>query len=260
MSNNSMNNNNEMLTFGGHLEVLRKMLLRIIAIIGSIAIAVFLFKETVFQILFAPSRWDFATFKWIEKLCNLIGMDFQFNEYHIELIATELSSQFMTHLTTSIYIAMLCVSPYILFELFRFISPALYEHEKKYSIRVALIILILFFIGVLLSYFVIFPISFRFLGTYQVSDIVKSTITLNSYFSTFVSLTLVMGIVFQLPVLTFFLSKMGIINSSMMKKYRKHAFMLILILAALITPPDVFTQILVTLPLYSLYEVSIMVA
>lgn len=260
MSNNSMENNNEMLTFGGHLEVLRKMLFRIIAITACIAIAVFFFKDEVFLILFAPSRWDFFTFRVIENICRLTGIDFQFKEYHIELIATELSSQFMTHLTTSIYIALLGVSPYILYELFRFVSPALYENEKKYSAQVAIIILLLFFVGVLLSYFVIFPISFRFLGTYQVSDVVKSTITLSSYISTFVSLTLVMGIVFQLPVITFFLSKMGAISSEMMKEYRKYAFMIILILSAIITPPDVFTQILVTLPLYLLYEISTHVA
>lgn len=119
-----------MLTFGGHLEVLRKMLLRIIAFTGCVAIAVFLFKETVFQILFAPSRWDFATFKWIKKLCDFIGANFSFNEYHIELIATELSSQFMTHLTTSIYIAMLCISPYILFE-FSDLYPLHYMNMKR---------------------------------------------------------------------------------------------------------------------------------
>ena len=110
-----------------------------------------------------------------------------------------------------------------------------------------------------MNYYVIFPISFRFLGTYQVSEVVRSTITLSSYISSFATLTLVMGLVFQLPVITFFLAKMGIIDSGLMKNYRRHAFMLILVVAAIITPPDVFTQILVTLPLYILYEVSIRV-
>ena len=251
--------NQNMLTFGGHLEVLRKMLFRILLLTLCFSIAVFCFKEQAFEILFAPSKWNFVTFDYIERFCALISVNFEFQEYNIDLIATELSSQFMTHLTTSIYIGLLCASPYIMYELFRFISPALYEDEKKYSVKVVLIVYALFILGVLMSYFVIFPISFRFLGTYQVDEIVKNTITLNSYISTFTTLTLMMGVIFQLPVMAFFLAKLGVINSQIMKAYRRHAFMLILIVASIITPPDIFTLILVALPLYFLYEVSIKV-
>lgn len=248
-----------MLTFGEHLEVLRKMLFRILALTVCIATLVFCFKDETFRLLFAPTEWNFTTFRGIEQLCVLLGWDFHFEEYHIELIATELSSQFMTHLTTSIYLGLLGASPYIMYELFRFVSPALYEDERKYSVQVVLIVYLLFLVGVLMSYYVIFPISFRFLGTYQVADVVKSTITLNSYISTFTTLTIVMGLVFQLPVITFFLAKMGILHAEFMKTYRRHAFMLILILSAIITPPDIFTLILVSVPLYLLYEVSIKV-
>ena len=254
-----MGKNDNLLTFGEHLEVLRKMLFRILALTVCIAAIVFCCKDETFRLLLAPCEWNFVTFRRIEQLCALLGWGFHFEEYHIELIATELSSQFMTHLTTSLYLGLLGSSPYIMYELFRFVSPALYENERKYSVQVVLTIYLLFIIGVLMSYYVIFPISFRFLGTYQVSEIVRSTITLSSYISSFTTLTLVMGLVFQLPVITFFLAKMGIIDSGLMKNYRRHAFMLILVVAAIITPPDVFTQILVTLPLYILYEVSIRV-
>ena len=154
-----------------------------------------------------------------------MGIDFRFDEFHVQMIATDLSSQFMTHITTAVYLGLLGTSPYILYELFRFVSPALYDNERKYSVQVAAVIYVLFLLGVLMSYFVLFPISFRFLGTYSVSAKVVSNITLDSYISTFVSLTLVMGVVFQLSVIAFFVGKMGV----------------------------------VTIPLYLLYEVSISV-
>ena len=207
----------------------------------------------------APSEWDFCTYRWLETTMQAIGIDFRFEEFHVDMIATDLSSQFMTHITTAVYLGLLGASPYILYELFRFISPALYENERKYSVQVAVIIYVLFLLGVLMSYFVLFPISFRFLGTYSVSAKVVSNITLDSYISTFVSLTLVMGVVFQLPVVAFFLGKLGVVSSWMLSKYRKHALIVIMLVAAIITPPDLMTLILVTIPLYLLYEISIRV-
>jgi len=208
--------NDELLTFGGHLEVFRQMLFRILAVAGSIAVVVFGFKETTWEVLLAPSEWDFCTYQWLETAMQCIGVDFCFEKFHVNLIATDLSSQFMTHITTAVYLGLLGASPYILYELFRFISPALYENERKYSVQVAGIIYVLFLLGVLMSYFVLFPISFRFLGTYSVSAKVVSNITLDSYISTFISLTLVMGVVFQLPVIAFFLGKLGIATSDML--------------------------------------------
>lgn len=252
-------NDGNLLTFGGHLEVFRQMLFRILGVAGVIAAVVFCFKDITWQLLLAPSEWDFCTYRWLETVMQSIGIDFHFNEFHVEMIATDLSSQFVTHITTAVYLGLLGASPYILYELFRFISPALYENEKKYSVQVAGIIYMLFLLGVLMSYFVLFPISFRFLGTYSVSAKVVSNITLDSYISTFVSLTLVMGLVFQLPVIAFFLGKLEFVTSEMLSRYRKHAFLVIMLVAAIITPPDLMTLILVTIPLYLLYEFSIRV-
>ena len=249
--------NGNLMTFGGHLEVLRQMLFRILGVAGMFAVVIFCFKDITWQVLMAPSEWDFFTYRQIEQAMQAFGIDFHFDEFHVEMIATDLSSQFMTHITTSIYLGVLGASPYLLYELFRFISPALYENERKYSVQVAGIIYMLFILGVLMSYFVLFPISFRFLGTYSVSEKVVSNITLDSYISTFTSLTLVMGLVFQLPVIAFFLGKLGFVSSKILSSYRKHSFIIIMIVAAIITPPDLMTLILVTMPLYLLYEVSI---
>jgi len=257
--NKKIEEDSNLLTFGGHLEVFRQMLFRILGVAGIVAVVVFCFKDVTWSILMAPSEWDFCTYRWLETAMQAIGIDFYFEEFHVDMIATDLSSQFMTHITTAIYLGLLGASPYILYELFRFISPALYENERKYSVQVAVIIYVLFLLGVLMSYFVLFPISFRFLGTYSVSAKVVSNITLDSYISTFVSLTLVMGVVFQLPVIAFFLGKIGVITSAMLAKYRKHSFVVIMLVAAIITPPDLMTLILVTIPLYLLYEVSIRV-
>ena len=235
------------------------MLFRILGVAGVVAAVVFCFKDTTWQLLLAPSEWDFCTYRWLETAMQTVGIDFHFEEFHVDMIATDLSSQFMTHISTAVYLGILGASPYILYELFRFISPALYENERKYSVQVAGIIYALFILGVLMSYFVLFPISFRFLGTYSVSAKVVSNITLDSYVSTFVSLTLVMGLVFQLPVIAFFVGKLGFVTSDMLLHYRKHALIVIMLVAAIITPPDLMTLILVTIPLYLLYEVSIRV-
>lgn len=248
-----------LMTFGGHLEVLRRMLFRIIAVVMVLAVAIFCFKDKTFELLLAPSQWDFVTYRYIEKFLHRLGSDFTFSEYHINLIATELSSQFMTHVTTALYLGLLGASPYVFVELFRFITPALYENEKKYSVQVAVTMYLLFILGVLMSYFILFPISFRFLGTYSVSNIVESNITLKSYIATFTTLSLVMGLVFQLPVIAFFLGKLEVVSSEMLKLYRKYAFLVIMVIAAIITPPDLMTLVLVTIPLYLLYEVSILV-
>ena len=249
----------EMLSFGGHLEVLRRMLFRIIIVVVGLGIVIFCFKQETFEIILAPHNSDFCTFSFIEKLLKDLGWNFHFREYDIPLISTELSAQFMTHITVSCILAVLLASPYIVFELFRFISPALYESEKKYSYLVAGIIYFLFILGLLMSYFVLMPISFQFLATYQVNENITNTITLDSYISTFITLTFMMGVVFQLPVFVYVLGRMGFITADVMRKYRAYAFVLIMVIAAVITPPDLFTLVLVTIPIYGLYEVSIWV-
>lgn len=248
-----------MLTFEGHLEILRKMLFRIIAVVTVMACVIFCFKEETFKILLAPKESNFVTFSIIEHLLNCIGISFHFQEYDIPLINTELSSQFMTHITVSCIIAVLLTSPYIVMELFRFISPALYESEKKYSWIMACVVYLLFILGLLMSYFILFPVSFQFLGNYQVDSRITNTITLDSYVTTFTTLTFMMGVVFQLPVIAFILGKMGFVSASLFKKYRPYALIIIMIIAAIITPPDLFTLILVTVPIYGLYEVSIII-
>lgn len=247
------------MTFGGHLEVLRKILIRIAFIIILLAAVIFAFKDITFTALLAPSECDFVTYRWIEHLCRNFNPEFQFSEFHIYLIATDLSSQFMTHISTSLYLAMLGASPFTLFELFRFISPALLENERKYSIRIVIVIYLLFVLGLMMSYYILFPISFRFLSTYSVAEKVHSTITLDSYIYTFITLTLLLGLAFQLPVITFLLAKMHLIRSDFLIKYRSHAFIIICFVAAIITPPDILTLILVAIPLYLLYEISIKV-
>ena len=153
---------------------------------------------------------------------------------------------------------MLCASPYILYQLFRFVSPALYTNEREYAVKVAGGGYLLFIIGVLVSYFLVFPLTFRFLGTYQVSGEVENMITLQSYISTLMMMCLAMGIVFEIPILSWLFAKLGFITSDFMRHYRRHAIVIILIIAAVITPTsDIFTLSLVALPMWLLYEISI---
>lgn len=247
----------ELLTFGGHLEVLRRMFLRVIAAVLAIAVLVFCFKDETFELLLAPAKGDFCLYEWVENISSFIGVNFTFDDFSIQLISTELSAQFMMHVTSSIYLALLLASPYMLFELFAFIAPALYENEKRYAVITVVLVYLLFVFGVLLSYFVLFPVSFRFLATYQVASTVENTITLSSYISTFTTLTLVMGLVFQMPIISFFLAKTGLVTSNALSDYRRHAILAITVLSAVITPPDLLTCILVMGPLYLLYECSI---
>jgi len=255
---NKKSSSSGLLTFGGHLEVMRKMLFRIITLCLIFAILIFSFKKETFDILLAPKSSNFVTFKWIADILSGLGMDFQFSDYNITLINTELTSQFMTHLSTSFILAALLTSPYIVFELFKFISPALYDSERRYSVLVASIIYGLFIFGLLMSYYILFPISFRFLATYQVDPEVVNAISLDSYISTFTNLSFLMGIVFEMPVIVYVLGKIGFIDRNTLKHYRAYSLIAIMIISAIITPPDLFTLILVTVPLYGLYELSIL--
>lgn len=246
-----------LLSFGGHLEVIRQMLFRVLGVALVFSCFIFCFKSQTFDIILSPSDSSFVTYRLVESLMQKVDKSFYFEPFDVELIATDLSSQFVTHLTTSIYLGLLCASPFIMYELFRFITPALLENERKYSTKIMASVYALFIIGVLMSYYILFPISFRFLGTYSVADKVHTMITLDSYISTFVSLTLLLGLVFQLPVIAFILAKMGILNATQMSKYRRHALLIIMLIAAIITPPDIMTLILVSFPLYILFEISI---
>ena len=248
-----------LMTMGEHLEVLRRMLFRIAIAVVAIGVAVFCCKQWTFNMLLAPGNSDFVTYTAIERLCAWMGWDYHFESFRLTLINTELSSQFMTHLTTSIYLGLLGASPLVMVELLRFVMPALYDNERRYSYAVATAVYGLFVAGVLMSYYVLFPFACRFLGTYQVDESVVNQINIGSYISTFTTLTFMMGIVFQIPVIAFLLAKMGVIDAELMKHYRRHAGLLIMIVAAVITPPDLMTLMLVAVPMYGLYEVSVII-
>ncbi len=248
------------MTFWDHLDELRKVLFRIAVAIGVIAVIAFVNKETLFDILVAPHRSDFITYRALCKLAAYL----QFpalcpGDFHVDLINTQLASQLIVHMSAAFYVGLVLASPYIIYQLFGFIKPALYENERKYSTRTIVAAFVLFFCGLLLNYYAIFPLSFRFLGTYQVSEFVENKITLSSYISSFTTLSIAMGAVFEIPILAFFLAKTGLVHTHHLKKYRRHAFIAILIISAILTPADLFSMFLLAVPMYMLYELSIFV-
>lgn len=249
------------MSFWDHLDELRRVLMRIIMVVVAIGLAVFIFKDEVFEAVLAPSKGNFITYRWINHLLELLGWDSMLiPDTDLTMINTQLAAQFMTHITVSMTIGLLVAAPYVVYELFGFVKPALYENERRYSNRIMVAVVALFFLGVVMNYFVIFPVSVKFLGTYQVNEGVVNTIALSSYISTFTTLSLMMGLVFEIPVLAYFLARAGLVSGDLLARYRRHAFVIIMVVAALITPPDAFTLALMTIPLYSLYEISILIA
>ena len=238
------------LTFWDHLDELRKVIFRILVAIVLFAILAFIGKKPLFDIILAPHRPDFILYRWLDQLARVLSMpSFLVDDFHVDLISTQLTSQFVIHMTTSIYTAILITSPYIIYQLFRFVSPALYDHEKKYSSKVIVSSFLLFFTGVLINYLIIFPLSFRFLSTYQVSEEVTNIITISSYMGTFIMLSLMMGIMFEIPILCWLFGKLGWITAPFMRRYRRHAVIIILTIAAIITPTtDIFTLLIVFIP------------
>ena len=249
------------LTFWEHLDELKVVIFKVLVAVISGFVVAFICKETVFDIILAPNNSSFTTYTLCNKLAALLHLDPFFDgNMHIQMISTELTSQFMIHMKVALYIGILIVSPYIVYQLFGYISPALYESEKKYSSNVITSAFLLFAIGVLVSYYIIFPFSFHFLAGYQVNEEVINTITLNSYVDTFILLSLLMGIMFEIPIIAWFLGKLGVLSHNVLKKFRKHALVVILIIAAIITPTsDIFTLLLVSIPIYMLYEISILI-
>lgn len=243
-------------SFWEHLDDLRACLIKVVLVVLVLGIAAFLFKEELFAVILGPQNERFITYRLLDKIGSIWGVAAA--PFSVELINTGLARQFTTHMTAAIYAAVLCASPYILYQLFRFVSPALYVNEKKYVVRAVSYSYLLFMGGVLLSYFLIFPLTFRFLGTYQVSPEVANLITLQSYMDTLMTITLMMGVLFEIPILCWLFARLGILTEAFMRKYRRHAIVVILIVAAIITPTaDVFTLTIVSLPIYLLYEGSI---
>ena len=237
------------LTFWDHLDVLRSSLIRMGVVVVVFAVVAFCLKESLFSIVLAPRSSDFVTYR-------LLGVE----PFSIHLMNTGLTEQFMIHMRTAIYAGLLVASPYVLYELFRFVSPGLYQNERRYALWIVGAAYLMFIVGTLTNYFVVFPLTVRFLGTYQVSPDVANMLTLQSYIDTLLGMSLVMGVVFELPVVCGLLGRMGLITNHMMAEYRRHAIVAILIVAAIITPTtDVFTLFVVALPIYLLYELSIQI-
>lgn len=240
---------NEPQTFWDHLDVLRASLIRMAIAVVIFGIVAFCMKEALFSIVLAPCSSDFITYR-------LLGAE----AFHIHLMNTGLTEQFMIHMRTAIYAGLLVASPYILYELFRFVSPGLYQNERHYAVWIVGAAYVMFLVGTLINYFVVFPLTVRFLGTYQVSPEVANMLTLQSYIDTLLGMCLVMGVVFELPVVCALMGRMGLLTDHFMATYRRHAVVAILVVAAIITPTtDVFTLFVVSLPIYLLYEISIQI-
>lgn len=243
-------------TFWEHIEVFRWLLIRCITFVFGLAVVTFCYKDFVFeQLILAPCNADFITYRLFSKI-GLVA-----NVQQIDLININLASQLMTHLSISFYLALVVAFPYLIVELWLFVKPALYSNERKPAVIAILAFFFQFFLGMALAYYLIFPLTFNFLGTYQVSSRVVNQISLNSYIGTFIGLMFMMGLVFEMPIVAYFFAKIGVLKSSFLRRWRKVAVVLVLVAAAFITPStDIFTMCLVALPLWLLYEFSITVA
>lgn len=236
-------------TFWDHLDVLRASLIRMAIVVIGFTVVAFLMKDTLFSIVLAPRSSHFVTYQ-------LLGAE----DFTLHLMNSGLTEQFMIHVRTALYAGVLLASPYILYELFRFVSPGLYANERRYTVWIVGAAYLMFIIGTFVNYFVVFPMTVHFLGTYQVSPDVANMLTLQSYIDTLLGMSLIMGVVFELPVVCAVMGRMGLITNRMMTAYRRHAIVAILVVAAIITPTtDIFTLMVVSLPIYLLYELSIQI-
>lgn len=250
---------NAEMAFTDHIEELRWHIIRAILVIAVASIFVFINIEWVFsQIILGPANADFISYVWLCQLSKAIGTDVLcLGELELMFQNTELSGQFMMSFSSSFMIGFIVAFPYVFWEFWRFIKPALTQNELKYARGIVFWSSALFFLGVAFAYFVIAPFTINFFANYQLSPQFKNIITISNYYDTMSDLVLGMGIVFELPVLVFFLSRIGLLTPELMREKRKYAFIIILILAAVITPPDVLSIWIVTLPLVLLYEAGI---
>ena len=242
-----MNDNN--LTFWEHVDVLRGCLVRIIVVTVVCGLAAFNFKETLFSIVLAPSQYSFVSYRLLHA-----------SPFHINLVNIGLTEQFMIHVKTAFSFGFLVASPYVLYALYRFIAPALYRRERHYAVRVVLGGYVMFVLGLLVNYFIIFPLTVRFLGTYQVSSSVHNMLSLQSYIDTLLMMSLMFGILFEIPVISWLLALFGLLKAEWMQRYWRQALVAIVVIAAVITPTgDAFTLAIVSLPIWLLYEASILI-
>lgn len=252
-------NNSDKQSFWEHLDELRTAIVKSLLAAVVFGVAAFCFKDALFAVILAPKNDDFVTYRVLNSISGLVTTEGDI-DFHVQLISTGLAEQFMIHMKAALCAGVLCASPYILYQLFRFVSPALYVNERRYVVRMVGGGYALFALGVAVSYFLIFPLTFRFLGNYQVSGEVENMVALESYISTLITMSLAMGVVFEIPILSWLFAKLGFLTADFMRRYRRHAIVLILIVAAVITPTsDVFTLSLVAMPMWLLYEVSIFI-
>ena len=258
-----MSTNDKEISFLDHLEIFRWHLIRSAIAILFFAIIAFIFKDIVFDvILLGPKYPNFPTYKALCAISQYLGLEeaFCLTESPFTLMNISMSGQFSTHITTSIFAGFIVAFPYVFWEFWRFISPALHANETTMARGIVFFSSVLFLLGVLFGYYLIAPLSVNFLGSYQVSSTVANQISLTSFISTVTTVSFATGIIFELPILAYFSTKIGLLTPEFMRIYRKHAIVVTLILAAIITPPDVTSQILVLLPLIVLYEISIKIS
>lgn len=250
------------MSFLEHLEELRWHIIRSALSITIFAIIAFILKDFIFNtIILNPRTPDFWTNRMFALLADWSGTDaLRINQKPLELISIKIAGQFMTHIWVSIIAGFIISSPVVFYEFWRFIKPALYENEKKYAGGAVFFTSFLFMLGVLFGYYLIVPLSIHFLGTYNVSGDVTNQINLRSYIGSVTSISLAAGVVFLIPIFSYFLSKVGLLTPQFMKTYRKHSYVVMLLLSAIITPPDIFSQIMVCFPLIFLYEIGILIS
>jgi len=244
-----MSETEESKSFWDHLEELRGSLIRILVALLVFSLVAFCFKDLLFKIILAPKDSSFFMYR-------LFGGD----DFSLQLMNIGLTEQFMIHLKAAFAFGFLMASPYIIYVLFDFVRPALYENERKHSVSIVLTAYLMFLVGVAVNYLLVFPLTVRFLGTYQVSDEVRNMLTLQSYMDTLMMMSLVFGIIFEIPVISWLLARFGLLRAAWMTRYRRHAIVVILVVAAIITPTaDAFTLLIVSLPIWLLYELSVIV-
>ena len=251
------------MSFLEHLEALRWHIIRSFIAIVVVGIVAFINKDLVFdEVIFAPSRINFITYVLLCDLSGLLDMGNRLCMQGIQFTIQNLdmAGQFLTHIKVSFTVGFILAFPYIFWEFWRFIKPGLYEKEAKSARGMVFICSILFLLGVLFGYFIITPFSVTFLGSYHVSEQVQNNINLGSYITVISMISLATGIIFELPVVSYLLSKLGILTPELMIKYRKHSIIIILFLGAMITPPDVASQIIISIPILILYEISIRIS
>ena len=251
------------MSFLDHLEELRWHLIRSVIAILIVATIAFIFKDFIFDVLlFGPKQKDFITYRWFCSISQTLGQgnSFCIEELPFRIQSRTMAGQFSAHLWTSVLAGFIVSFPYIIFEFWKFISPGLYEKERKNARGFIFIASLLFFIGVLFGYFIVTPLSINFLGNYSVSSEIFNDFDLSSYIGLLRASVLAAGIIFELPIIVYFLTKVGIVTPAFLRRNRKISLVVVLSLSAIITPPDIASQIIVSIPILILYEVSILIS